>query len=49
MTFDRDPFLFGEGLVHWLKVIGLFAGIIFSVTVILALGIFSSCSRLAAR
>lgn len=47
MSFDRDPFLFGEGLVHWLKVIGMFAGVIFSVSVILALGIYGASGPVA--
>ena len=42
MTFDRDPFLFGAALLHWLIVFGSFAGIVFSVSVLVALGIYGA-------
>jgi hypothetical protein len=42
MTFDRAPFLFGPALLHWLFVFGSFAGIIFSVTVLIALGVYGA-------
>ena len=40
MTFDCAPFFFIEGFLHWLKVFGSFAGGIFAITVLLALGVF---------
>ena len=42
MTFDRAPFLFGPALLHWMFVFGSFAGIIFSVTVLIALGVYGA-------
>lgn len=44
MNFDAKPFLlfsnFDNGLLHWLRVFGGFVGVIFAVTVLIALGIY---------
>ncbi len=47
MTFDRDPFSFIDGFQHWLKVFGSFAGGIFAITVLLALGVFGAAGPVA--
>lgn len=51
MNFDREPFvlLSGQnvGLLHWLLVFGSFAGIVFSVSVLLALGIYGASGPVA--
>lgn len=44
MNFDAKPFLlfsnFDNGLLHWLRVFGGFAGVIFAATVLISLGIY---------
>lgn len=47
MTFDRDPFLFGAGFLHWLQVFGAFAAVIFAVTVLVALGVYGASGPVA--
>ena len=42
MTFDHAPFLFGPALLHWVLVFGSFAGIVFSVSVLIALGVYGA-------
>src|SRR5262245_27511974 len=47
MTFDRDPFLFGPALLEWLRVFGSFAGVIFAIATVTALGVYGSAGPVA--
>ncbi len=47
MTFDRDPFALLTGLRDWLLVFGGFVGIIFSATILVALGIYGTSGPVA--
>ncbi len=47
MTFDRDPFVLLTGLRDWLLVFGGFVGIIFSATILVALGIYGTSGPVA--
>jgi len=47
MTFDRDPFVLLNGLRDWLQVFGGFVGIIFSATILVALGIYGTAGPVA--
>ena len=47
MTFDRDPFVLLTGLRDWLLVFGSFVGIIFSATILVALGIYGTSGPVA--
>ena len=47
MTFDRFPFQFSAALLHWLIVFGSFAGIVFSVSVLVSLGVYGSSGPVA--
>ncbi len=47
MTFDRAPFVFGPALLEWLRVFGSFAGIIFAIATVTALGVYGSAGPVA--
>lgn len=47
MTFDRNPFLLGPSFLHWLVVFGSFAGIVFSLAILGALGVYGASGPVA--
>ena len=51
MNFDAKPFLlfsdFDNGFLHWLRVFGGFAGVIFAATVLISLGIYGVAGPVA--
>ncbi|TXT29824.1 MAG: hypothetical protein FD138_2371 [Planctomycetota bacterium] len=51
MNFDIKPFLlfsdFDNGILHWLRVFGGFAGVIFAATVLISLGIYGVAGPVA--